>query len=178
MSENNFLNLRQYLNKINDIYSKKENQTLTETLNNFSQLSKSYASFDKSNILEKQYSSYNFLECTREEQLNFYNDQLQLIECLVTKSIYDKTGIVWNWGDIFKLILDKTYSTVDKIQRKVVFSTSSTQRPIADVSYSMWNGLQIIDLDIKNAGLALKLKDILFNELKKYYWFLGICLSA
>lgn len=173
------LNLSEYLGKINQIYAKKDkNQTLTETLNAFKQMSKSYNDFVQNNDNELTYSEYNFLKCTREEQERFFNDQLQLLECLVTNSIYDKQGLIWNWYDIFKLLYDASYKNTEKIQRKVVYSTSTNTRPIGDSSYLIWNGMQIIDLDIKDEIIASNLKQNIFDELKKYHWFLGICKSA
>jgi len=171
------LNLGKYLTELNKIYSKNDKQSLTETLNNFRQISEEYKDFNETKE-EFSYSSYNFLECTKEEQLNFYNDQLQLLECLVINSIYEKQGLVWNWGDIYKLLINPSYSKVEKANRKVVYSTSANIRPIGNGSFNMWNGLQIIDLDIKNAEITDKLKTVIFDELKKYNWFLGICKSA
>lgn len=173
------LNLTDYLGKINQIYAKKDkNQTLTETLNAFKQMSKSYNDFVQNNNNELNYSEYNFLKCTREEQEQFFNEQLQLLECLVTNSIYDKQGLIWNWYDIYKLLYDASYKNTEKIHRKVIYPTSGNSRPIGDNSYMMWNGLQIIDLDIKDEIIASNLKQNIFDELKKYNWFLGICKSA
>ena len=173
---NNILN--EYLSKVNKIYSKRDKQTLTDILNDYKVLSNDYKEFVESSVKKIKYSSPNYIKCTKEEQDDFFNEQLQLVECLVTNSIYDKQGIIWNWYDIFKLLFDNTYKNVDKINRKVVYSTSGNQRPVGDNSYLIWNGLQIIDLDIKNADLAQQLKTLLFNELNKYQWFLGICTSA
>ena len=170
-----------YLTDVNKIYSNKnKKQSLTDILNEFNQMSKSYTDFisESNKEDEYKYSEYDFLRCTKDEQIRFFNDQLQLIECLVTNSIYDKNGIIWNWYDIYKLLFDKSYKNVEKIQRKVVYSTSSNQRPIGDMSYMIWNGLQIIDLDIKDEILASNLKTNIFNELKRYNWFLGVCKSA
>ena len=159
--------------KLNSIFSNKK--SLSEVLNSFSCITKEYSNLD---IKPLQYSSYNFNECTENEQKDFINEQLQFIECLVTDSIYEKTGGICNWEDIYQLLRDDDYAKVDKIKRKMVFSTSSNSRPIGEVAYSVWNGLQIIDLDIKNEVLADKMKIILFEELKKFHWFLGICKSA
>lgn len=173
------LNLSEYLGKINQIYAKRDkNKTLTETLNEFKQMTKSYNDFVQNNNNELTYSEYNFIKCTREEQEQFFNDQLQLLECLVTNSIYDKQGLIWNWYDIFKLLYDASYKNTEKIQRKVVYSTSTNTRPIGDSSYLIWNGMQIIDLDIKDEIIASNLKQNIFDELKKYHWFLGVCKSA
>lgn len=162
-----------YLKRLNETFS--SDKSMSEILNSFRCISDD---LNNMNIQNFNYSSHNFRECTKEEQERFYNEQLQLIECLVTNSIYDKSGMIWNWHDIYTILFDERYSKVDKIKRKVVYSTTQNYRPIGEVSYQAWNGLQIIDLDIKNAQLATKLKDILFNELKKFHWFLGVCKSA
>lgn len=172
-------NISEYFGKLNKIYAiKDKNQTLTETLNEFNQITKSYSDFVQNNSDELTYSDYNFLKCSREEQEQFFNDQLQLLECLVTNSIYDKQGLIWNWYDIYKLLYDASYKNTDKIQRKVVYSTSTNSRPIGNSSYLIWNGMQIIDLDIKDEMIASNLKQNIFNELKRYHWFLGVCKSA
>ena len=178
MSESIFNSqLGNYLKKINDQYSSK-NKSLTDILKSFSQISNEYNKLNDNEESNITYSSYNYKECSDNEQEEFFGDQLQFIETLVTNSIYEKSGIVWNWGDIYKLMNDASYKNVEKIKRKVVYSTSSNQRPIGDVSYNIWNGLQIIDIDIKNQEIATKLKYILFEELKQYHWFLGCCISA
>ena len=60
------LNLGKYLTELNKIYSKNDKQSLTETLNNFRQISEEYKDFNETKE-EFSYSSYNFLECTKEE---------------------------------------------------------------------------------------------------------------
>lgn len=170
--------LGNYLKKLNDQYNSKD-KSLTEILKSFSQISSEYNELNEvKNQIETQYSSNNYAECTEEEQEDFFSDQLQFIETLVVNSIYEKSGIIWNWGDIYNLMKDPSYKAVDKINRKVVYSSSSNQRPIGDMSYNIWNGLQIIDIDIKNAELAKNIKQFLFDDLKQYHWFLGCCISA
>lgn len=173
------ININEYLAKLNDVYSNKDkHQTITETLQNFNQITKSYNELIQTNDEEFKYSDYNFSKCTKEEQEAFFNDQLQLVECLVLNNINNHSGIVWNWFDIYQLLFDDIYSQIPKINRKVVFPTSMVQRPVGDKSYVMWNGLQVIDIDIKDYELASALKPLLFDSLKQYHWFLGICLSA
>lgn len=160
---------------LNNIFSNKI-KSITEVFNSFSCLPKNYAEYDK--LDNYKYSSDNFLDCTEDEQFKFNVEHLEQINCLVANSIYDKTGMIWNWMDIFNLLMDDKYSQCEKIQRKVVYSVFSNSRPIGDVAYQNWNGLQIIDLDIKNEKLSDELKKILFDGLKKYNWFLGVCKSA
>lgn len=171
--------LGNYLKKLNNQYNSKD-KSLTDILKSFSQISNEYNELNEveSNDLGSQYSSYNYIECSDTEQEDFFSDQLQFIETLVVNTIYEKTGIIWNWGDIYNLMKDPSYRNTEKIQRKVVYSTSSNQRPIGDMSYNIWNGLQIIDIDIKDEALARNIKQILFDELKQYHWFLGCCISA
>ena len=157
--------LGSYLKQINDQYGKNKEKSISDILRSFSQISPEYNKLEEihNGNLEKKYSSFNFNECTNDEKEDFFNNQLQFIETLVINSIYEKTGIIWNWYDIFKLMKDPTYKNIEKIKRKVVYSASSNQRPIGDPSYVVWNGLQIIDIDIKDQTLALNLKQILFE---------------
>lgn len=169
----------EHLKKINDIYSVKDKtQSLTDILNNFRQVTKDFSDFSEDNN-SFTYSNYNYEKCSNDEKMVFYQDQLQMLECLVINSIYEKVGTVYNWYDIYNLLHnDENYKQVKKINRKVVYSTAYTSRPIGDASYNMWNGMQIIDLDIKNQEIAEKLKIYIFNDLCKYNWFLGVCKSA
>ena len=165
------------LKQINDIYKNSEKQSLTDILESFSCISKDYNEIENKIELNK-YSNVLYSKCSEKEQEEFFNDQLQLIECLVTNSIYDKVGIVWNWKQIYDLVYNEEYAKVEKANRRVVYSTSSNNRPIGDISFQMWNGLQIIDLDIKDEKISDGLKFDLFNELSKFHWFIGICKSA
>ena len=101
-----------------------------------------------------------------------------MVSCLITNSIYDKVGIVQSWKDVWMLVQDPIYKNVEKASRKVVFSVSSNNRPIGEKSFSMWNGIQIIDIDIKNKKIANELKLKIFEDLNKYHWFLGVAKSA
>ena len=174
-------NIKNHLSNLYNFYKKasQEKQSLTEILENFSQLSKEYKETNniKESIVNK-YSNISLLDCNEDEQNGFIDNVLGKIKTLVQKSLYDSEGIVWTWKDIYKLLTDPGYYNVDKKKRKVVFSALSTNRPVGDNAYALWNGLQIIDLDIKNEILANKLKPVLFENLNKYSWFLGICLSA
>lgn len=165
------------IKKVNDLLKNTEKQSLTDILESFSCITKDYNEIGNK-IEQNKYSNVLYSKCTEDEKEDFFENQLQLVECLVTHTIYDKTGVIWNWKEIYDLLYDKDYANVDKINRKVVFATSSNNRPIGDISFQVWNGLQIIDLDIKNAELANSLKPILFEELSKFHWFLGICKSA
>jgi hypothetical protein len=163
--------VRQYLQKVNKTFKNEDNKSLTDILESFRLISEDYTDLSQSKK-EFPYSDYKFNNCPPEERLIFAKEQLQFIETLLIDKIYEKSGNVVTWWEIYKLIYDGNYSLVDKKNRKVVYPTATNNRPIGDVAYSIWNGLQIIDLDIKDEELTSKLKDILFDELKKYNWFL------
>jgi hypothetical protein len=173
MSENAPTSYGAHLKRLTSVFE--SGKSMTDILNSFRCISESY-----NNIIVKEnhYSSNNFNECTEKEKEYFINDQLSLINCLVINSIYEKVGFSWTWDKIFNLLIDPEYAGVEKTKRKVVYPTSQNNRPIGDIAYQMWNGLQIIDLDIKNEQLANKLKIVLFKELNKFHWFLGVTKSA
>ena len=170
---NNFNRIKQ----VNDLLKNTDKQSLTDILESFSCISKDYNEIENKIELNK-YSDILYSKCTKEEQTLFFQDQLQMIECLVTNSIYDKVGIVWNWKQIYDLVYDEEYGKIEKANRRVVYATSSNNRPIGDISFQLWNGLQIIDLDIKDEKIANGLKEDLFNELSKFHWFIGLSKSA
>ena len=96
---NNFDRIRQ----VNDILKNDNKQSLSDILESFSCISKNYEELDK-NIENIEYSNILYSKCSEEEKESFYNNQLQLIECLVTNTIYDKSGIVWDWKQIYDLL--------------------------------------------------------------------------
>lgn len=176
MIDDKLKNIGSYLKKINDSFS--SDKSMTDILDSFRCMSKEYQEFaNNSEDNNIEISEYNFSKATPELQNKLINE-LCTTECLVTNSIYDKRGFTYNWIEIFKLLLDDTYAQTEKINRKVVFSVESNDRPIGDPAFLTWNGVQIIDLDIKDHNLSVKLKSALFENLKKFHWFLGVCLSA
>ena len=153
--------LNNHISNIYNFYKKasQEKQSLSEILNTFAQISENYK--DTNNLKESlvnQYSHINLQDCTDEEQNYFINDKLSNIKTLVLKSLYDKEGIIWTWKDIYQLLIDISYSNIEKNKRKLVYPVLSINRPIGEDVYNTWNGLQIIDLDIKNSELANKPK--------------------
>lgn len=167
--------LNNYLKAVNKQYSKKG--TINDVLNNFRLLSPEYQKLtENAQSGYIQYSSINLNECdtTEKESFKTYIN----FESVVCNSIYDKHGIMYTWPEIIDLMVDPIYKNVEKIQRKVIFSSKTQMRPIGDTAFDTWNGLQIIDLDIKDEQISTGLKPILFKELSKYQWFLGIVKSA
>ena len=180
MSENlsNFNEKTQVLTKINKVFKNEDKKSLTDILIDFQYMSNDFAKLEDIEKNKIIYSNSRFDLCPLEEQKKFVDDQLQLIETLVTDKIWYNSGVVWNWYDIYALMHNSDYAKVEKSERKVIFSTSEPTRPVGDQAYIMWNGIQIIDIDIKNEILANSLKEILFNELNQYKWFLGVSLSS
>lgn len=177
MSNNsNPLNIAQYLKKVAESYSGKT--AMTDIYEQFRCMSKEYEAFNEEDTDQEIYSSVNFKECSKEEQDRYLDSVLSMVSCLITNSIYDKVGIVQSWKDVWMLTQDPIYKNVEKANRKVVFSVSSNNRPIGEKSFSMWNGIQIIDIDIKNKKIANELKIKIFEDLNKYHWFLGVAKSA
>lgn len=177
MSNNsNPLNIAQYLKKVAESYSGKT--AMTDIYEQFRCMSKEYEAFNEEDTDQEIYSSVNFKECSKEEQDRYLDSVLGMVSCLITNSIYDKVGIVQSWKDVWMLVQDPIYKNVEKASRKVVFSVSSNNRPIGEKSFSMWNGIQIIDIDIKNKKIANELKLKIFEDLNKYHWFLGVAKSA
>ena len=168
-------NVNDYLKKISKSYSSKKK--ITDILNNFRLLTPEYQKFNETDD-SIQYSSPVFSECTPDEQEVFVNTELVTFESLVCNSIYDKYGFMYSWKDIYDLVHDPIYKNTEKANRKVVYSSMVPNRPIGDKAFETWNGLQIIDLDIKNIEITEALKPIIFNELKKYHWFVGLTKSA
>jgi hypothetical protein len=160
-------NVGKYLKQIDETFGNSENKSLSEIIESFRLITEDY--HELSNKPRKfTYSSYKFHECTKSEQEQFESEQLDLINTLVIDKIYKKTGVVQTWKYIYDLLYSPDYARTKKEERKVLYPTAGVNRPIGDIAYSLWNGVQIIDLDIKDAVLATGLKDILFDELKKY----------
>ena len=174
-SMNSYTNIGAHLKKMSDTFS--EEYSMSDILNQFRVMSSEYQAFTKDKNIRVASGPADYRIADEGDKLEL-KGRLQAVECLVTNSIYDNNGFIYNWNDIYKLLLDPIYKNTQKTYRKVVFSTNGNVRPVGDKSYNIWNGLQIIDLDIKDTEIAEKLKDRIFNDLCKYHWFLGVCKSA
>ena len=99
------------IKKVNDLLKNTGKQSLTDILESFSCITKDYNEIGNK-IETNKYSNVLYSKCTEDEKLDFYENQLQLIECLVTHTIYDKTGVIWNWKEIYDLLYDKDYARI------------------------------------------------------------------
>lgn len=174
-SMNSYSNIGSHLKKVSDTFDTE--CSMTDILNKFRVMSSEYQSFTKDKSIRVTNGPADYRIADEDDKMEL-RGRLQSVECLVTNSIYDNDGFIYNWNDIYKLLLDPVYKNTQKTYRKVVFSTSGTVRPVGEKSFDIWNGLQIIDLDIKDAVIAERLKEYIFNDLSKYHWFLGVCKSA
>ena len=132
----------------------------------------------KQHFVNETFSSDSAIELTPEEKVRYVK---RLVECNVT--IFDsikatKGGHICTLLDLLKTLTDIKNKDITKINRKVIYSTSNGERPIGKTAFDLWNGFQVIDMDIKNEVMAKKLKVVLFDHLKKYNWFVGVALSS
>lgn len=131
----------------------------------------------KQHWVKEKFSDDDLLKCTEEERLRFAK---RLEECDITicNNIKQTQGITCTLKDLIRLLVSKSNKDLTKINRKVLYSTSNGERPIGKKSFELWNGFQVIDMDIKNDQIANSLKDYIFNKLKRCNWFLGVVLSS
>lgn len=157
-------------------YKNNEN-TLFDTLSFFNMCSSATKKTVGTNN-NSQFSHVDFAKCTiyeREAWVNFLNKTLAT---LVIHRVNQHNGDLIALGGVFKYMMNNSSAGIDKKLRKVVYSTSQNLRPVKAEAYNTWNGLQIFDLDIKDFDIAKRLKQILFDKLNKYTWFLGVSTSS
>ena len=131
----------------------------------------------KQHWVNEKYSNIDLLKCTRTEQLNFSK---RLEECLITicSNIKQTTGEVKTLKELIKTIVSESNKSLNKLSRNVIYSTANGQRPVGKTAFDIWNGFQVIDMDIKNELLARQIKEGVFKCLNKCNWFLGVTLSS
>lgn len=107
-----------------------------------------------------------------------YSKRLKECEVSIMPNIQAKIGSKCTLQDLIDIIIDPANQKLTKLNRKVIYSTANGERPIGSKAFELWNGFQVIDMDIKNETIAKKLKGVIFNKLHKCNWFLGVVLSA
>lgn len=84
-------------------------------------------------------------------------------------------------GELLFEITDENLKDIDKKFRKQIYCTYDGTRPTTD-EYYKWNGLQIIDIDLKEwclkGGNINLLKKHIYDNLCEFHWFLWICFSS
>ena len=131
----------------------------------------------KQHWVSEKFSSPDYYKCTVDERKQFIK---RLDECKVTicDNIKMTQGSTASLIDLVSNIVNVKNKGVKKTDRRVVYSSSNGQRPIGQNAYDIWDGFQVIDMDIKDADLSMKLKERLFKRLIKYNWFLGVAMSS
>ncbi len=168
--------IKNYYKRLTGAYSK--DKSITQIYDEFKCLNDDYEEFKESLNQPYKYSSYDYNSLSNEERDDFNRSELNVIDVLLCNKIYDTKGSVIPFKNIFALIHSPRYKDIEKKNRMAMYPTSNSNRPIGDNAYLMWNGFQVIDLDIKDKNIADKLKPLIFEELKTYHWFLGVTLSA
>lgn len=131
----------------------------------------------KQHWAQETFSSVDYIECSLDERKQF-NKRLQECQATICNNIKQTQGISCTLEDLVNTIISPANKTCPKIDRKVIYSTSNGERPIGKKAFELWNGFQVIDMDIKNAELAQELKRHIFNCLNKCNWLLGATLSS
>lgn len=98
---------------------------------------------------------------------------------------YSHESRLYTIGEIIGFLKDKSTNLRKKETRQLVMSTTSGRRIVGDIAYKDWSGLQIFDIDLKFSPYFIDLyedgsecRDIVFEKLKKYPWFIGVTLSS
>lgn len=131
----------------------------------------------KQHWVQEKFSNIDYLKCSHEEQERF-NKRLEECSITICSSIKQSQGLSCNLKRLIDIIYSSDNKNLAKINRKVVYSTGNGERPIGKKAYDLWNGFQVIDMDIKNESIAKTLKEHIFNKLCKCNWFLGCTLSS
>ena len=131
----------------------------------------------KQHYVTETFSNDNILQCTTEERMKFLT-RLQESNITIAPNIKAREGKVCHLSDLVNTIVNPANKMVAKINRSVVYSSSTGERPIGKTAFNLWNGFQVIDMDIKDYNMARVLKEKIFERLKKYNWFLGVVLSS
>ena len=130
----------------------------------------------KQNYVNEKFSNDNILLCPSEEKQRFAS-RLDF-PVTIAKNIRQLAGETRTGKDLVGMIVNPVYEKVKKTDRQVVFSTANGERPQGKKAFLLWNGWQVIDMDIKDRDIATKLKEHIFHDLKKYNWFLGVAFSS
>ena len=131
----------------------------------------------KQHWANEDFSDIDLLNCDKFEKKQFSK---RLAECQVTicNNIKQLSGESHTLIDLIGLIVNPDNKNIRKDNRKVIYSTANGERPVGKKAFELWNGFQVIDMDIKDEDLAEKLKRHIFDRLYKCNWFLGVTKSA
>lgn len=131
----------------------------------------------KQHWAQEKFSSPDLLSCSEDEQTQF-NKRLKECQITMCPNIKARSGISVTLDTVVDTITDISNKNITKTNRKVIYSSSNGERPTGDTAYDLWNGWQVIDMDIKDCKIATKLKAKIFKALHKCNWFMGVTYSA
>lgn len=131
----------------------------------------------KQHWANETFSDYDLFKCSADERQQ-YSKRLKECSITICSNIKQTQGVSCTLENLVKIIVSPDNKNLIKSNRKVVYSTSNGERPIGKRSYELWNGFQVIDMDIKDQEIANNLKKHIFDSLYKCNWFLGVTLSA
>lgn len=151
--------------------------TLEQTLQSYRLLNTPTALSWKQHYVTEKFSSINIAECPMDERKRFL-PRLAETNITILDSIRYSEGPISTLRTIIDTLTSPYNKDVDKINRKVIYSTSDGIRPIGKDAFMRWNGFQVLDMDINDEELSKKLKPLIFESLSRYNWFLGVVLSA
>lgn len=131
----------------------------------------------KQHFAKEHFSKQDAMELPEAEKEQFYK---RLKECQITiaNRITDLAGRPCTLKDLLDTVTDPANANIDKQYRKVVYSTSNGERPVGAKAFELWNGFQVIDLDIKDKCKAQWVKNQIFQKLRTCNWFMGVGFSA
>lgn len=133
----------------------------------------------KQHYVTEKFSNPDVLLLTQEEREQYYK---RLLECQITicDNIQMREGHVCTLKDMLHIVVSPENKEIEKQFKKVIYSSSNGERPIGRRAYEIWNGFQLIDLDMKKESpeLIQRIKNHIFQKLYKCNWFLGIGFSA
>ena len=107
-----------------------------------------------------------------------FSKRLEECQATIFPNLFTSEGTIGSLKDLVNTAVNPEFKNTKKTNRHVIYSTSTEERPVGETAFQLWNGFQVIDLDIKDAGLAKSIKRIIFDKLKNCNWFLGVCLSS
>lgn len=131
----------------------------------------------KQHWAQEEFETNDMMELDPIDRKQFYK-RLEECEISIMSAITATTGEVKTLADLVNTVIDPANQKLPKTRRKVVYSTSNGERPIGNKAWDLWNGFQVIDMDIKNEKIADELKEHIFDKLYKCNWFVGVTKSA
>ena len=155
----------------------KQDLSLEQTLQTYRVLNTPTQYSWKQHWAQETFSNSSLIMCREDEKRQYYK---RLEECQITicDNIKHTSGKVSTLKDLLDILTSPSNERTTKINRKVVYSTSNGERPIGKRAFVLWNGFQVIDMDIKDADMANKIKRHIFSKLYKCNWFMGVALSS